>query len=54
MDTPKKQKLKKNFGAKIDANMKDYANDPFFIKKAEESKVFLEKHGFPEALLKRR
>jgi hypothetical protein len=26
----------------------------FFIKQANESKVFLEKHGFPEELLKKK
>ena len=26
-------------------------NDPFFIKKGEKSKIFLEKHGFPKELL---
>jgi hypothetical protein len=31
--------------------VRDYGNDPFFIKKAEESKAFLEKHGFPKDLL---
>ena len=32
----------------------DYGNDPYVIKKGEESKKFLEKHGFPEELLKKR
>jgi hypothetical protein len=27
--------------------IKDYGNDPFFVKKAEESKAFLESNGFP-------
>jgi hypothetical protein len=31
--------------------VKDYGNDPFFVKKAEESRTFLEKHGFPKELL---
>jgi hypothetical protein len=31
--------------------VKDYGNDPFFVKKAKESKAFLEKHGFPKELL---
>jgi hypothetical protein len=26
--------------AKIDKNMKSYANDPFFVKKAEDAKAF--------------
>jgi hypothetical protein len=28
--------------------VKDYGNDPFFVKKAKDSKVFLEEHGFPK------
>ncbi|TCS85815.1 hypothetical protein EDD80_11013 [Anseongella ginsenosidimutans] len=31
--------------------VKDYGNDPYFVKKAADSKIFLEKHGFPEELL---
>jgi len=30
--------------------VKDYGNDPYFVKKAKESKIFLEKHGFPKGL----
>ncbi len=33
---------------------KDYGNATFFVKKAKESKAFLEKNGFPEAILKKR
>jgi hypothetical protein len=49
----KKTKTKKK-GAKftISKDVPDYGNDPFFIKKAQESKEFLEKNGFPEELLK--
>jgi hypothetical protein len=39
--------------AKVTDAVKDYSNHPFFLKKAEESKVFLEKNGFPEEVLKR-
>jgi hypothetical protein len=38
----------------VSNKVKDYGNDPFFVKKAEESKVFLEKHGFPKELLNKR
>ncbi|MBX2922905.1 MAG: hypothetical protein KF746_11975 [Chitinophagaceae bacterium] len=31
--------------------VRDYGNDPYFIKKANKSKVFLEKNGFPKELL---
>ena len=40
--------------AKISDKVRDYGNDPFFVKKANESKKFLEKHGFPKELLKMR
>ena len=39
--------------AKI-ADVKSYGNDPFFVKKAQESKAFLEMHGFPKALLQQK
>ncbi len=38
--------------AKIDNDMKDYGNDPYFIKKNQESQAFLKKNGFPEELLR--
>ncbi len=37
--------------SKVSNKVKDYGNDPYFIKKAKESKEFLEKHGFPKELL---
>jgi predicted RND superfamily exporter protein len=36
---------------KVSNKVKDYGNDPFFVKKAKESKEFLQKHGFPKELL---
>ena len=48
-DAAKKQSEKNPIKGK--AKVKDYGNDPFFVKKAEESKTFLEKHGFPKELL---
>jgi hypothetical protein len=30
---------------------KSYGSDPYFIKKAKESKEFLDKHGFPKEIL---
>lgn len=38
--------------AKVSNKVKDYGNDPFFVKKAKESKEFLQKHGFPKELLR--
>ena len=31
-----------------------YLNDPFFVKKGEESKAFLDKVGFPDEIVKSR
>lgn len=50
----KKNVSKPSIKAKISNDVKDYGNDPFFIKKANDSKAFLEKNGFPEELLKKR
>ncbi|MFL9482492.1 hypothetical protein ACI6Q2_06905 [Chitinophagaceae bacterium LWZ2-11] len=44
----KQKKATKNI---ISNKVKDYGNDPVFLKKAEESKKFLEKHGFPNEIL---
>ena len=49
-------KSKSNFESKgkISKDVRSYSNDPYFIKKAIESKAFLEKHGFPQELLDRK
>ena len=47
----KKQAKKRSAKAKGESKIKDYGSDPFFIKKGEESKAFLEKSGFPKELL---
>ncbi len=45
----------KKFGNAIISNeVRDYGNDPFFLKKAADSQKFLEEHGFPEDYLKNR
>ena len=41
----KNRKLPKS---KVSKEVKDYGNDPFFIKKANASQKFLEKHGVPD------
>ena len=46
----KKLARKKLAKAVISNKVKDYGNDPFFVKKANQSKEFLEKHGFPKEL----
>ena len=47
-------KKKQNSKAKIvaDKTIKDYANDPYFIKKREIGTAFLKKAGLPEAFKK--
>jgi hypothetical protein len=44
----KKIKSKKAGKSIISKSVRDYGNDPFFVKKAERSRKFLEKHGFPD------
>ena len=34
--------------------VRDFSNDPVVVKKAELSKAFMDKHGFPEELLKKK
>ena len=37
----------------VSRDVKSYGNDPYFQKKAADSKAFLEKHGFPEEVKRR-
>lgn len=54
-DNTKKQIMrKKTTKTKVSKKVKDYGSDPFFVKKAKESKEFLEKHGFPKELLSKK
>lgn len=50
----KSNRTQKTEKSVVSKKVRDYGNDPFFIKKANESQAFLEKHGFPEDLLKKR
>lgn len=34
----------------ISNKVKDYSNDPFFVKKAKAAEAFLRKHGLPASL----
>lgn len=34
--------------------MRDYSKEPAFVKKAEEAKAFLKKHGLPKAFSKKK
>lgn len=45
-------KLNKLSKIKVDPTIRDYGNHPFFVKKGEASKKFMEKAGFPSDLLK--
>lgn len=40
------------FGGKINPDIPDRSNDPYFVKKANEMKEFLKKHPIPEEILK--
>lgn len=51
---PKSPKPQKKSKSRVSRKVKDYGNDPFFVEKAHQSKLFLEKNGFPrQALLKK-
>lgn len=50
----KKKGVKKIGNAIISDKVRDYGNDPFVLKKAEQSREFLEKHGFPKELLNKK
>ena len=43
--TTKKTSLK----VVIVKKMKDYSKEPFFVKKAEDAKAILKKHGLPKS-----
>jgi len=48
----KKLQRKKKISVIIDNDMPSYADDPFFLKKANEMKDLLKKHPIPEHLLR--
>ncbi|HVY76010.1 MAG TPA: hypothetical protein VG890_14345, partial [Puia sp.] len=50
----KHQIKKKNTAVKTKLKVKDYDNDPYFLRKDEQSRLFLKKHGFPEELLQKK
>lgn len=44
-------KQEKKYSKKDVVSMvRDYTNDPYFVKKADASQKFLEEHGFPKHL----
>ena len=50
-DKTKKQGTKNSISFTISNDVKDYGNDPFFIKKNKKAKSFIQKNGFPSELL---
>jgi hypothetical protein len=38
--------------AVVNKSMRDYSNEPFFIKKADAAKKFIDQHGFPKNFFK--
>jgi hypothetical protein len=53
MTNKNKHQQKGRSNVVVSPTVRDYGNEPFFIKKANDSKQFLEKHGFPKAFQKR-
>jgi hypothetical protein len=50
--TNKKKAISKT-GAIISDRVGNYENHPFFVKKAERAKAFIEKNGLPKELAKK-
>jgi hypothetical protein len=49
----KKNKGKVRTRIPIDRSMRDYSNDPVFVRKAEEATAFLKEHGLPKEIEER-
>lgn len=49
-----RKRIKKSPTIVISNKVMDYSHDPYVIEKGRQSKIFLEKNGFPEELLKLR
>lgn len=45
---------KKKATGNVLSSVRDYGNDPYFVKKANKSKFFLEKNGFPKEIIENR
>lgn len=54
MATPTKKKIARKKRALVDKTAKEYANDPFFIKKRETALKFIKKAGLPESFKKQK
>ena len=44
---PVKKNNEKLHVVTVNKNMKDYGNEPYFVKKTEAARAFLKKHGLP-------
>lgn len=53
-DMPTAKSKKETPGITVVKKMKDYSKDPYFVKKAERARAFLEKHPLPESFTKRK
>jgi len=52
MGNTTKKKLTGKSKAVTDKSVKDYTNDPYFVKKREAASAFLKKVGLPESFKK--
>lgn len=52
MTDENKHSQKSSSRAVVNSTVRDYGNAQFFVKKANESKQFLQKNGFPKAFQK--
>lgn len=53
MSTVKKTEQKNYYNVVVSNDVKSHASDPYFVKKAEKAKAFLEKNPIPTQLLKK-
>ena len=49
MASPAKKRATSKTKGTTDKNIRDYSNDPFFVKKREEAEKFLKRAGLPES-----
>ncbi|WP_160290277.1 hypothetical protein [Flavihumibacter solisilvae] len=49
MASPTKKRATSKTKMTVDKDLRDYSNDPFFIKKREEAEKFLKRAGLPES-----
>jgi hypothetical protein len=52
MENTNKKKIAGKAKIATDKSIKDYANDPYFVKKREIASAFLKKAGLPESFTK--